>query len=280
MVSTATIVCICITLAVSLLVPVVGLIVYTVMNKKQGVISAWFLGAAGFFVTQMIVRTTILSVLSGQAWFVSFAENYYVVYALILAFTAGLFEFAGRFAVAKIMENNLNYKRGFAAGLGHGGIEAMVIVGMTYISNLIYVALINSGGFDIIVEQTAALGVDTTALYQVEAALLNTAPATFLLAGYERILTMICHVALSLIVVYYVKNKNVWKGAVICIGLHTMLDGVSGLISGLSTPYMGSVISQSTMYLLVYVFLTACAVASVYAICKLKKAMEALAENS
>ena len=107
MVSTATIICICITLAVSLLVPVVGLIVYAVMNKKQGVVSAWFLGAAGFFVTQMIVRTTILSLLSTQEWYVAFVENYYIVYVLILAFTAGLFEFAGRFAVAKMMEKKL-----------------------------------------------------------------------------------------------------------------------------------------------------------------------------
>ena len=274
MVSTATIICICITLAVSLLVPVVGLIVYAVMNKKQGVVSAWFLGAAGFFVTQMIVRTTILSLLSTQEWYVAFLENYYIVYVLILAFTAGLFEFAGRFAVAKMMEKNLTYKRGFAAGLGHGGIEAMLIVGMTYISNLVYVALINSGSFAMIVEQTAALGVDTTALYQVEAALVNTTPATFLLAGYERILTMIAHVALSLIVIYYVKNKDVWKGTAICIGLHTMLDGVAGLISGLSTPYMGSVISQNTMYLLVYIFLTVFAIGSVYIIYKIKGKMD------
>ena len=246
------------------------------MNKKQGVVSAWFLGAAGFFVTQMLVRTTILSILSMQPWFMTFVENNYVLYALILAFTAGLFEFAGRFACAKIMEKNVTYKRGFAAGLGHGGIEAMLIVGMTYISNLVYVALINSGSFDTIVEQTAALGVDVTSLYQVQDALLNTAPSTFLLAGYERILTMICHVALTLIVFYYVKNQNAFKGAAICIGLHTMLDGVSGVIMGLSTPYLGNVISQSTMYLLVYIFLTACAVGSVYVIGKIKKAMMVL----
>lgn len=274
MVSSATIICMCITLSVSLLLPVVGLIVYGVRNKKQGVISAWFLGAAGFFVTQMVVRTTILSLLSTQEWYMAFAQNYYVVYVLILAFTAGLFEFAGRFAVAKIMEKNLTYKRGFAAGLGHGGIEAMVIVGMTYISNLVYVAMINSGSFDTIVEQTAALGADTTGLYQIKTALIDTVPTTFLLAGYERILTMIAHVALSLIVVYYVKNKEVWKGAVICISLHTMLDGVSGLISGLSTPYMGSVISQNTMYLLVYIFLTAVAVGSIFVIRSIKGKMD------
>lgn len=274
MVSVATILCICITLVVTLLGPVIAFLVYALRNRKQGIVSAWFLGAAGFFVTQMLVRTTILSILSMQSWFVSFVENNYVIYALMLAFTAGLFEFAGRFATAKIMEKNLTYKRGFAAGLGHGGIEAMLIVGMTYISNLIYVVMINTGTFDLIVEQTAALGADTTSLYQVQDALLNTAPATFLLGGYERILTIVCHVALTLIVVYFVKKQNVWRGAVICIGLHTMLDGVSGLLMGLSTPYMGNVITQNTMYVIVYIFLTACAVGSIYVIAKIRKAME------
>ena len=278
MVSTVTILCICITVLITLVGPIAALIIYALRNRKQGIVSAWFMGAAGFFVTQMLVRTTILSVLSMQNWYVSFVENNYVIYALILAFTAGLFEFAGRFAVAKIMEKNLTYKRGLAAGLGHGGIEAMLIVGMTYVSNLLYVGMINSGMFDIVVEQTAALGADTTALYQVQDALLNTTAATFLLGGYERILTIICHVALTLIVIYYVKKQNAFKGAVVCIALHTMLDGVSGLIMGLSTPYMGSVITQNTMYVMVYIFLTACAVGSVYVIAKIRKEMETSAE--
>ena len=280
MVSTTTVLCICITLLITLLGPVAALIIYALRNRKQGIVSAWFLGAAGFFVTQMIVRSSILGILSMQSWFMPFVENNYVIYAVILAFTAGLFEFAGRFAVAKIMEKNLTYKRGFAAGLGHGGIEAMLIVGMTYVSNLLYVVMINTGTFDLIVEQTAALGADTTALYQVQDALLNTAPVTFLLGGYERILTILCHVALTLIVIYYVKKQNAFKGALVCVALHTMLDGVSGLLMGLSTPYMGSVITQNTMYVIVYIFLTACAAGSVYVIVKIKKEMEASAEST
>ena len=74
------------------------------------------------------------------------------------------------------------------------------------------------------------------------------------------------------------KKQNVFKGAVVCIALHTMLDGISGLIMGLSTPYMGSVITQNTMYVMVYIFLTACAVGSVYVIAKIRKEMETSAE--
>ncbi len=274
MVSMASMICMCITLAVALLLPLVGLLVYALKYKKQGIVSAWFLGAAGFFVTQIIVRTNILGILGTQGWFLNFAQNNYIIYVLILAFTAGLFEFAGRFAVAKIMAKNLTYQRGFAAGLGHGGIEAILLIGMTYINNLLYAAMINSGMFKEVIAQSVALGVDVTPLYQVQDALINTASGTFLLAGYERILTMICHVALSLIVVYYVKEKQAFKGAVICIGLHTALDGISGLLSGLSTPYLGSLVSQNVTYVLVYVFLTVSAVVGLCYIRNIKGKMQ------
>lgn len=51
--------------------------------------------------------------------------------------------------------------------------------------------MINGGTFDKIVEQTAALGVDTTGLLAVKDSLLHTDSVMFLLAGYERILTTV-----------------------------------------------------------------------------------------
>ena len=148
MVSTISILFMVITLVISLILPVVLFIIYAVANKGKGIISAWFLGAAGFFVLQMLIRIPILNVLSILPGFLTFVEQNYVLYVLLLGFSAGLFEVIGRFAVAKIMSKNLTYERGIAAGLGHGGIEAILLVGMTYINNLLYTAMINSGSFD------------------------------------------------------------------------------------------------------------------------------------
>jgi len=260
-----------VTLFISLILPVALLIIYALKNKGKKIVSAWFLGAAGFFVLQIILRLPILSILSLMPGFQSFAENNYVVYVLILGFTAGLFEVIGRLVVAKIMSKNLTYERGIAAGLGHGGIEAMLLIGMTYINNLLYAGMINGGTFDMTVEQTAALGVDVSSLLAVKDALLNTPSYLFGLAGYERLLTIICHTAMSLLVCYFVYKKQTMKGVLIALILHTILDCVSGLISGLSTPYMGNVISENTGYVLVYGFLTIMAAISVVIILKVKK---------
>lgn len=141
----------CITLFVSLILPVLLLIVFAFRNRKQGIVSAWLLGAAGFFVTQILIRLPLLTALQGQSWFLKFVNSHLFAYAFGLAFSAGLFELAGRLAVAKLMKKKLTYRRSLAAGLGHGGIEAMLLVGITYINNLIYLAMIHSVSFDTLV---------------------------------------------------------------------------------------------------------------------------------
>lgn len=272
MVSGTSILFMVITLVISLILPVLVLLVFALANKGKKVASAWFLGAAGFFVTQLIIRVPILNMLSVMPAFQSFAAEHYVVYVLLLGFTAGLFEVIGRLAVAKIMSKELTYKRSMAAGLGHGGIEAIMLVGITYINNLSYSAMINGGTFDTAVAQAAATGVDVSSLYAAKGALISTPAYLFGLAGYERLLTMICHVAMTMLVCYFVAKKQTLKGVVIALVLHTVLDSASGLISGLSTTYMGSVISQNASYILIYGFLTIMAVVSVGIIVKVKKA--------
>ena len=272
-VSGSSIAAMCVTLFISLVLPVIVLIVYALKNRKQGVAGAWFLGAAGFFVTQIVIRVPILSALSLMPGFVAFAENYYVIYALVLGLTAALFEVAGRYASAKILAKNLTYTKGFAAGLGHGGIEAMVLIGMTYVSNLLYVAMINTGAIEGVIAQTEAAGVDVSAeVYALVDTLVNSPAYVYLLAGYERILAMVGHVAMTLVVFYFMSKEETLKGIGICVLYHFIMDSMVGIIGGLATPYLGSVISQNASYAITYVFLTAMVAVAVMAIVKIRAA--------
>ena len=269
-VGAGTIAAVGVTLCICLILPIIIYITYGVKNKGKGVWTAWLLGAAGFFVMQIIIRTPILNILSLSEGFMSFSQNHYVCYCFVLALTAALFELVGRYAVAKIMSKNLTFERGIAAGLGHGGIEAMFLIGMAYISNLLYIVMINAGTFDTMVEQTAALGVDTSSLIAVKDGLLATSPMMFLLAGYERILTMIFHLAMSLLVCHFVRRKKDLLGLGICLVFHFLIDFTAPLINGMSTEYLGNVISTSTAYVIIYIFLTVVAIASVFGIKKIK----------
>ena len=146
--SNLSIVSIIVTLFVSFILPLAFLVGYALRHKKQGIWSAWLLGAAGFVVPQICIRLQLLNVLSARDGFQEFTQTHPVLYALGMAFSAGLFELVGRFAVAMLLRKKLTYRRALAAGLGHGGIEAMLIVGMAYINNLVFLALIQTGGFD------------------------------------------------------------------------------------------------------------------------------------
>lgn len=258
MISSASFITCAISLAVSLILPVAVLLVFAFKNKKQGILSAWLLGAAGFVVTQLLIRVPILNALSSQAWFLHFAQNQMFLYAFSLAFTAGLFELAGRLAVAYLMKKRLTWNRSLAAGLGHGGIEAMVLVGITYVNNLLYMAMINTGTFDALVAQTAAMGVDVSQLELVKQQLLTTSPVLFLLGGFERILAMIAHLAMSVIICYGIHSKKVLPCVLLCLGIHTFIDLTAG-ISLLS----GTLLSQTMVYVLIYTILLAVAAISI-----------------
>ncbi len=266
MVSNLTLVACFVTLFVSLLLPVIAISVLSYQNKGGKVISAWVLGAAGFIVTQLLIRVPILTVLQSQPWFLSFSENYGFLYAFSLAFTAGLFELAGRFVVAKLMQKNLTCKRALAAGLGHGGIEAMILVGITYLNNILYILMINNGTFEAVVSEAVTAGVDVSALLLVKEQLLQASPALFLLAGFERILAMTGHVAMSLMVCYGVYTRKPLKAALICLGIHTLMD----LTAGISL-LIGKGLSQTVAYVIIYAILVVMALLSILIIRKINR---------
>lgn len=272
MVSISVIIAVCVTLFLTLFLPLILYVAYGAKNKGQGVWTAWLLGAAGFFLFQVIIRLPLLSTLSLNQGFQTFAAEHYILYCLGLAFTAGLFEVAGRYMAAKIMAKQLTFRKGFAAGMGHGGIESVLLIGMTYVNNLLYILIINGGTFDQLIQQTQQLGVDTSALYTAKEALINTEPIIFYLAGYERILTMIFHVAMSLLVCYFVWNKKEVQGILICLLLHTMVDFVAPVINGMASGYLGDILSPTAAYVLIYVFLTGVAALSVLGILRIRKA--------
>ena len=274
MVGVSTIIAVCVTLFISLVLPIVVYIMYGVKNKGKGVWTAWLLGTAGFFVFQMIIRVPILNLLSLNAGFVAFLQEHYILYCFILALTAALFEAIGRYIVAKIMSKGLTFKRSMAAGMGHGGIEAILLIGMTYINNLVYISMINTGSFDTVVTQTAELGADTAGLVAVKEALMNTGAIAFYLAGYERILTMISHTALSLIVCYFVWKKKDLLGIGICVAVHFLMDFISPVVNGMATGYLGNRLSVGAAYSIIYIFLTGVAVVSIIVIKKLKRNWE------
>lgn len=278
MVSTATIIGIVITLFVTLILPLIVAILFLIWGRGKGVWKGLLLGSAGFVLLQLIIRLPILNILSSFSWFVQFAKNYFILYSFLLALTAALFEVIARFIVAKILQKKMNYQMALAAGFGHGGIEAVILIGMSYINNLVYALMVNTGAMQETIHTLASEEATAATAQQLELlvkTILETPSYAFYLAGYERILTVVCHMAMSLLVCYFVYKKKDFIGVALAFSVHFILDFAVPLLNALSTEYLGSVVSQGVSYLLAYGLLsviTVGAVVCIYIIIKKWKA--------
>lgn len=267
MITNSSIIAVCTTLFITLILPIIAMVLYKKKSNGRSLWSAWAIGAVGFVLFQMVIRIPLLNTLSAVPGFTSFAANHYILYSFFIACSAAAFEVIGRYVAARMMKDNIRLtpQMGIAAGLGHGGIEAMLLIGMTYISNLVYIFMINSGSFNTMIQDRLSVGADATTLTAVKDTLISTPAIIFYLAGYERILTMIIHLSLSILVCYSVWKGTARQGMLISFGFHWLLDFFGPLLGSLSSPYLGSLAPQWLAYLLSYLFMTGMAVASVYA---------------
>ncbi|MDE6015295.1 MAG: YhfC family intramembrane metalloprotease [Acetatifactor sp.] len=217
-VSAANIAAMIVTLIICLGLPV-GLCIFWKLKTKAK-LSAFFIGCGTFFlfalileqILHIVVLSTLGERLTGNIW----------LYAIYGGLAAGLFEETGRFLAMRFcMSKSLNRQNAIMYGIGHGGIEAILITGMTYISNLVLTIMINSGGLDAMLavmdESTAA------ATYEQLSQLWELAPSAFLMAGVERISAITLHIALSWLVYRAVKEKKPGFYA-LAVGIHFLVD--------------------------------------------------------
>ena len=219
-----------ITCAISFGVPI-ALFLYLRLVKKAD-IYPFFAGCTVMllfaFILESGAHSLVLSSPAGSA-----IKGNIWLYAIYGGFMAGLFEETGRylafsFALKKYRAKNVN---ALMYGAGHGGFEAMVIVGLTMINNIVWSIMINSGR---IAELTGSLTGDQLAQAQQSIGLLISTPSyQFLLGGVERLFAILLHISLSVLVWFSVK----WEGKLylypLAILFHFAVDAAAALLSGL-----------------------------------------------
>lgn len=223
MVSGLSIALMAITLLIVFIFPI-GLWIYFYKREKISGIAV-LVGALTFFVSQIVLRIPLLQLLQSQSFYAVIGKNVWLS-SLFLSLTAGIFEEIGRFLSFKfLLKNKLQWKNGIAFGIGHGGIEAIMLTGLTYLNNLIFSLMINSGAF----EQISGTMSPEMSNYIISG-LTGTNSFMFLVAGMERVFAIIAHIAFSMIVLYGVKyRKNIY--VVFAILAHTLLNAPSVILS-------------------------------------------------
>lgn len=179
------------TLLVSLLLPLF-ISIYLIIRSKL-YFKPIIVGVLTFLIFQVFTRIYILQViLPTQVWYILFTYEYPIVYAFLLSLTAGLFEEIGRYIMMKYILRKMDIKKALAFGLGHGGIEAILFVGIALVL-------------------TNPMLIDSQQL---------------LMSGLERFSAIIFHLGFS-VLVYQMIFKSKKFNLLYAISLHTLVNFVS-----------------------------------------------------
>ena len=215
MVSHATIISMFITILFSFLL-FAGLILF--YKKKTGIyIKPLIIGSIGFIVfTQILEKALHIVVFTN---FPNYADHPWL-FALYGGMAAGLFEELGRFILFTwLLKKYLDFRGGISFGIGWGGIEAVLLILITILPNIIFAFLINAGTFE-----TALAGqVPSDQLPIIKETVLNQGVSFYLMGIAERFFAVFMQIAFSLFVlVAVIKRKFVY--VIYAILIHAAID--------------------------------------------------------
>lgn len=143
--------------------------------------------------------------------------------AIVLGLLAGVFEETARYILFKyILKNTRSWKEGILVGLGHGGIEAMLLGILAAVG---FVTMLGYRSIDLSTVPSIPADQLELARQQVEA--YWSAPWYMALMGFvERIFAISLHVSLSVMVLYaIVYRKPVWFW--LALLWHAFVDAVA-----------------------------------------------------
>ena len=219
-----------------IVVPLVIAIVWT--KKKKEKFTTVLVGAAAFLLFAIILEKTIQNVLivPTQMGLSEHAASRFinarpVLWAFLVGLFPGVFEETGRLIAFKtVLKKRKNRETSISYGIGHGGFEVMMILGLTFITYIIYAVMINTGSFGDIVAQATAIAPGQEGQFKELATQLAAFSAgDLLLMVVERIWAVLFHIGASILVFYACRDRKKFWLYPLAILLHTLIDGIAGL---------------------------------------------------
>lgn len=228
-------------LAVSFGLPI-GLFLY-LWRKKKASFFSFATGLLIFLVFALFLESMAHSIVLSATG--NLITGNVFLYALYGALMAALFEETGRFLGIKyIMRNQLTKENAWMYGVGHGGIEAMFLLGITSINNLANAMMINDGSMTSMLESLDQTSRETAV--QGLSVLWETPASLFFAAGFERIIAIFLQIALSILIYQAVKEKS-GRWYWVAFGVHFAVDFVAVLLANVSVAAAEVVMAAMTV---------------------------------
>lgn len=201
------------------------------VKKHKANIATILIGAAVFVVFALVLEALVHQVVLKGPRGATIQGNI-LYYALYGGLMAGLFEETGRFLAMKFLlkKEPTTAKAGVSYGLGHGGVEMMLIFGLSMISTFAMAVMINAGQTETLLSQVPAEAKDqlVAQLDQIK----DARAGSFLLGLWERFSALILQVSLSILVWAAARKGGKWLWLFpAAILLHALVDGVAVILA-------------------------------------------------
>ena len=180
-------------------------------------------GALVFFVSQIVLRVPIVLVATPLvAPAIAASRPLAIGWGLLLAVTAGVFECGGRYFGYRwlMRREDKTWGKAIMYGVGHGGLESMVLVAGLAILQVVSLLTLTSASVD-------AMPAAQHAAVMQQITTLTSGPFWLpLLGAWERLWTLAIQVALSVLVLQVFRRGSMaWLA--LAIGLHSLVDFVT-----------------------------------------------------
>lgn len=198
MIETSKLVCMGVSAAVGLLVPL-ALLLYWRKKTHASPLMA-LIGAATFLVFAYGLENLLHMVcLYGDNAVSRFLAATPWAYYLYGGLAAGLFEETGRFLAFYLFRKKFRAPcNGVMYGVGHGGVESLLVCTLSMVTMLTMALSVNAIGADAFLASGGEAGRE--GLTDMLATLTNTPATSFLASGFERISALVLHIGLSVLV--------------------------------------------------------------------------------
>lgn len=196
MIPTSSVTAMIIVAIASVLLPVAVVVAFKIKTKAG--VSSVFVGALVFFVCFIIAVAT-------QILFSSIIANAALL-MVALCLRAGIVEEGGRYIAFSLLLKKKN-KIGDALmyGAGHGGMEVILVLTLTMVSNIAFAAMLNNSGLDALIASAPG---QAEAYRTTAESLIATKTETIYLGLAERVTAMIVHISLSVVAFYAVRLRK------------------------------------------------------------------------
>lgn len=224
---------------VSIIIPLIVLGMVITKNKKQwkSILGIYVCGALVYVAMQWGIKEHGLTWLFNNTDFMDFMNAHYLLYLLVVAFAgAALITLAQMFVIVIIFKRKVSYAKSIAFSMGYSMTAATLLIGVRSINTIIEV-------------------IKGTELE------MNTTATELFLSGYERILILIIEATIITSLVYFAEKKKAVRGGIIAVFFYTMVAFLPGFFLAFTLPDFYEVFDRSIALVMIYVILTATAIA-------------------